>query len=224
MAIEAFNLHRHYSAKNADQNAIVSFDVSESALAETWPGIFSIGLHPWNIVGTDIEEAMATVAKFAEKGNCVAVGECGLDRLKGPDMQIQSEIFSRHVRIAESLSKPVVVHCVRAYTELIGNRKETPCRIPWVAHRFNGDIETASRLISHGIMLSFGPELRNSQKLRDVFARIPAEKVFLETDNSPIDVCEIYSLAADIKKISPDDLKRSMVKAQLALKLCIQIC
>ncbi|MBN1864815.1 MAG: TatD family hydrolase [Victivallales bacterium] len=218
MAIAAFNLHRHYPAKNAGQNAIVSFDVSESSLAETWPGMFSIGLHPWNIVTTDTEKAMATVAEFAEKDNCVALGECGLDRLKGPGMKIQSEIFSHHVHIAESLSKPVVVHCVRAYPELIAIRKKLRCELPWVAHRFTGNIETASQLISHGIMLSFGPELRSSQKLRDVFARIPADNVFVETDDSPVDVEDIYSLAAKIKKIPTVDLKKIILQNSACFK------
>jgi Tat protein secretion system quality control protein TatD with DNase activity len=93
----------------------------------------------------------------------VAIGECGLDRNIDLPLDIQTSIFKRHIELAETLQKPLVIHCVRAFSELIALKKNTKSTVPWIIHGFHKKEEVFQQLLKHDFYFSFGAAMRSRQ-------------------------------------------------------------
>lgn len=210
MAISFFNLHSHYSAKKVNETAICSFTVADASEINDDIEFFSIGLHPWFINSSTLETDLETIANLAKKPNCVAIGECGLDRLKGPDLEIQANVFARQLEIANFAGKPVVIHCVRAFPELLAVKKEFKTTTPWIIHGFSGKPATAQQLLQHDIYISFGVRMLESDQLKKTVKAIPIDRLFLETDESELPMKELYQLAAKLKNVSVPILQNQL--------------
>ena len=85
----------------------------------------------------------------------IAIGEAGFDKLRGPSPELQRKVFEEQVAISEELKKPVVIHCVRAWDELLAVHKKLKPKMPWLIHGFRGNTELAAQLLSKGMYLSF---------------------------------------------------------------------
>ena len=167
----------------------------------------SIGVHPWK-VKEDWRDALACVRQEAMREDVWAIGECGLDKLHGEALSLQMEAFRAHIAIAEEVQKPMIIHCVRAFDELLMLRREleASCKHesgngggnvrhpqPWVIHGFRGKPEQAKQLMTKGMLLSFGHQY-NLDTLRVVFTS--SRPFFLETDDLRLSVRQIYEQVA----------------------------
>lgn len=161
---------------------------------------FSCGLHPWHI-DEYAEQKLELLAAYANRKEILAIGETGLDRLKKIPMELQEKVFIRQIELAEKVKKPLIIHCVKAYGELLAVKKKTTPSLPWIIHGFQGSIHLALDLIRHGCYLSFGKSLLQSRKACSVFREVPHDRFFLETDEDCIDIIELYAAAAQVRKI-----------------------
>lgn len=143
---------------------------------------FSVGIHPWFL--NDFEAQWNALIPLAQHFNCWAIGECGLDKNVTSPLSLQQEIFLRHIELAESLQLPLIIHCVKAYAEVIQLRKRTRSQQLWILHGFRKNLKIAQELIAHGIAISFGTPLLYSYQLQEVFKKIPPEYRFFESDDS----------------------------------------
>ena len=80
---------------------------------------FSAGLHPWHIGKVDPDNCLLAIEKATVHENLLAIGECGLDRSVEEAFAVQELYFKRQIEIAEKYHKPLIIHCVRAYPDLI---------------------------------------------------------------------------------------------------------
>ena len=143
---------------------------------------FSVGIHPWFL--NDFEAQWNALIPLAQHFNCWAIGECGLDKNVTSPLLLQQEIFLRHIELAESLELPLIIHCVKAYAEVIQLRKRTRSQQLWILHGFRKNLKVAQELITHDIAISFGTPLLYSHQLQEVFKKIPSEYRFFESDDS----------------------------------------
>lgn len=135
------------------------------------------------------------------------IGECGLDRLKGAELLFQTEVFERQIELAERLHKPVIVHCVKAYSELLHLRKMLRPTMPWVIHGFNAKPQIAEQALTRGCFLSLGKALLMPESnANKVLKTISLERLFLETDDSMIPIERIYEAAANTLNVNPSFL------------------
>ena len=126
-----------------------------------------------------------------------AIGEVGLDKVHKETFERQVEVFEEMIRLSESYRKPMIVHCVRAYSEIIEIRKKTKATMPWVIHGFNSSVETMRQLLKHNMYISLGEVLyRNENQAVEILKNIPVERLFLETDVSGRDIKDVYAKAA----------------------------
>ena len=129
--MKLYDFHRHASvAGTAQGGAVLSFSLYEQA--QICPGVyFSIGLHPWDSARADAAERVEKeLPLLLALPRCLALGECGLDRLKGACMDVQQNLLARQLEVAENAKKPLVVHCVRAWSERYGkaaSKGQRPC-------------------------------------------------------------------------------------------------
>lgn len=175
---------------------------------------YTLGIHPWDSGCSDQEEKLIMLLGQVKKSEVVAIGEIGLDRLKGAELNTQKILFIKQIEIAEQVQKPVIVHCVRAWSELLEVKKvKTSSRINWAIHGFRGNPELTHQLIDHDFYLSFGVHIIDATpSLAEALTITPLNRLFFETDESPIPVEEVYSAASDILNIPIEDLVRQTHK------------
>jgi TatD DNase family protein len=168
---------------------------------------FTIGIHPWFLTAENFQQQISVVRQYADHQNTIAIGEAGFDRLKGPEFSIQRAAFEEQVRIADKVSTPVVIHCVRAWDELLSEHKKLSPANPWLVHGFRGKKELARQLISRGMYLSFWFDFILKPESTHLIKSLPKEKIFLETDGSSVDIKTIYEKVASDLDLSTDELK-----------------
>jgi TatD DNase family protein len=168
--------------------------------------IFSIGLHPWHTGSVDFDPDL--LYSMASRPEVAAIGETGLDRLRGPGLEHQTRLFVTQAEIGLKLQKPVIIHCVRAWDELIAIKKRLGPGNPWIIHGFRGKPETAGLLVGEGFYLSFGEILvKNLNPVSELFRKIPMDRIFLETDESEEGIDVIYGIASEILDLTLSELK-----------------
>ena len=166
------------------------------ALADQSERFISVGLHPWYIEANR-EEHLRILGEVAGKKRVVMIGETGLDKLCKTDFELQQTVFLRQIELAEEVQKPLIIHCVKAWPELIAIRKKVLPSVPWIIHGFRGKPELARQLLDMDMYLSFGEKF-NAESLRIT----PLERLCTETDESKSSIEEIYRKIAELKEIS----------------------
>ena len=157
-------------------NVVTSVSPDYEISAEQGSGWFSVGIHPWDTDCPVDGGTWARLEKMAEDDRVVAIGECGLDSLRGGDEKIQEEIFIRQVRLAEKVGKPLIIHCVRRFGRLLELRAQNRAG-QWIVHGFRGKPELARQLAAAGIAISLG-----ATTSREKYAAVPDEMIYRETD------------------------------------------
>ncbi|PLB85326.1 hypothetical protein C0T31_11465 [Dysgonamonadaceae bacterium] len=150
---------------------------------------FSCGIHPWYSEDSDFQ--MQYLTEIATDPRIVAIGETGIDKLKGPSYDIQIPVFKKHIALSESLKKPLIIHCVKAWDELIRVRQQSQPSQPWIIHGYRSNPELTKRLIKEGFMFSVGDKI-NIESL----ALIPLDSLFCETDEDEMNIRDVYMQAA----------------------------
>lgn len=169
--------------------------------------LFTVGIHPWYSEDIDIDEQMKLLQEYVKRNNVVAIGEIGLDKHRGAPIEKQIEIFEKQVMIAEKAHKPVIIHCVRAWVELLEVRKRVKPNVPWAIHGFRGQSELAKQLLGQGLYLSFGPETLNaSEGLQEAIRTVPLDRIFIESDDADVSLKYLYTTVSKIKSITFRDL------------------
>lgn len=167
-------------------------------------GPVSLGIHPYD-AGDEAVDWFDVEAKMALPEVRV-IGEAGLDVLHGGKQQ--EEFFLKQINIAERCRKPMVIHCVKAFNELIAMRRLLRPRQAWAVHGFNRKPELAEELIKRGFYLSFGKSLLDKSTVQESLAVCPLDRLFLETDDAQdVSIQEIYTKASQIKGRAIEDLK-----------------
>jgi len=205
--IPYYDCHCHHPAA-AGVVAVRSYDVAE--LPPVLSGLTAAGLHPWYAApGGDHAADLQKLETLAAAGQLAAIGECGLDRLRGAPLAEQQLLLARQLTIAARAKLPVILHSVRAWPELLAIRRRFPAS-PWLIHGFTGKPETATALLAADCLLSGGAALLRSERLCQLFATLPADRILLETDAATDDINKIYATLAAARRVNPDVLKRQL--------------
>ncbi|AWA30720.1 hydrolase TatD [Flavobacterium magnum] len=191
------NLHTH---RLTDSNVLEIVNQYPEAFEDGIPH-YSIGIHPWRIEGADIDAQLDLMEARLSDPNCVAIGECGLDKRIDTPLERQIEVFESQWLLAEKYRKPVIIHCVAAYQEVIGIKKRLGISVPSIIHGFSKSGQVADSLLQHGFYISFGKYLLRNPELATVFASIPDDRFFLETDTVDEAIEKVYEVAAKAKGI-----------------------
>lgn len=195
------------------------------ALAHDHPNIFaSVGVHPDEQKGHD--PSVDELVQLAQDPCVVAIGETGLDyfRIKG-DMTWQQDRFRRHIRAAIRTQKPLIIHTREAAADTIRLLQEERAEsVGGVMHCFTESWETARAALDLGFYISISGivTFRNAESLRAVAARIPVDRLLIETDapylapmphrgktNEPAYVLHVAEELAKLRGVSLDELAQT---------------
>ncbi|MFC2152241.1 TatD family hydrolase [Bacteroidota bacterium] len=208
------NFHAHQQEPAEDEVVIQSLFLQENLITKKGDKIFfTAGLHPWHANKLSGSEITDRLESLINTKSIIAIGETGLDKLKGPDLKTQIKIFKAHIEIAEKYKLPIIVHSVKAHNDILKLKIDLKSSVPWVLHHFNGSKQIALDFINHGCYLSVCHHINNpNSKLSNYFGELPIEKIFLETDDFNIDIKDLYLSAAKKFNISVDYLKKQLIK------------
>ena len=199
-----FNIHTHSSI--FPETEILS--LSPEQLSTNIHTMYaSAGIHPWELTLENANSQWETLRHSITDKRIVAIGECGLDKLKGPSMALQTIVFKQEATLAEENSLPLIIHCVKAFNELIQLKKEISPRQPWIIHGFRGKLPLALDCIRQGFYLSFGSNFQEN-----ALKAIPIDRLFIETDESEEHIGSIYQRIAETKGISLQELIEAINK------------
>ncbi len=166
----------------------------------------SSGLHPWHIDRVNVEQTLSRLKEACRQKHIIAIGECGIDRACPVNFQVQEEIFKKQIRFSETFMLPLVIHCVRAYPDLIRIRKTTKAVQPWIIHGYSGNQQQTQQLTGHNFYFSIGEKGMLGKSAKDRLGQIPLDHLFLETDESDWSIAKIYFFAAQILEIGEETL------------------
>lgn len=150
--------------------------------------LYSVGIHPWDTSEAVAEERLSLLEKLAAHPQIVAIGECGVDLLKGGPMFRQLQLLKRHIEISEAVKKPVIMHVVKGSDIIMGLKRDLQPEQQWIIHGFRGKPQLAEALLSAGIHLSFGPRYNI-----DTVKSMPVGRILAETDDSPMTIDEVIA-------------------------------
>lgn len=187
-----YNIHTHkvddascqeYEVKSILNTYPEDFYEKRNQHPDCW---FSCGVHPWNTEDSDLQ--LRLLEEIIVDPNVVAVGEAGLDKLRGAEMSVQIDVFRKQIELALSANKPLIIHCVKAWDELIRLYKEYEgSNIPWIIHGYRGNPLQTEQLSKVGFKFSIGEKF-NPDSLKN----IPLTDIFCETDESGLTICKVY--------------------------------
>ena len=153
------------------------------------------------------EDAVSALERALKQtgSRCVAIGECGLDRIHG-DLERQMPWFEAQVDLAIRLDMPLVIHSVRTHDEVAAVLRRKRPGIPVLVHGFSGSYEQGRALVDLGCFLGMGGAITHdrARKTRSAVARLPAEHMVLETDApdmSPAGVAKGENEPANLRQI-----------------------
>lgn len=181
----------------------------------------SVGVHP---DGNGVREpAVEEIAELAQLDRVVAIGETGLDYFRSEgDVEWQRERFRRHIRAACEVNKPLIVHTRAARDDTLRiMAEENAARAGGVLHCFTEDWEMARAAIDMNFYISFSGivTFKNARDLQDVAARVPMERMLVETDspylapvpkrgktNQPAYVRYVAEFVAGLRGVGPESV------------------
>ena len=169
---------------------IVSLRLPDSILVPDQ--LYSAGIHPWDTLEGIDEAAYSRLEELAVLPQVVAIGECGIDPLRGAPMFRQLQWFRRQVALSENIGKPLVIHAVKSADVILGLKRDLCPSQPWIIHGFRGKAALSVQLVSKGIYLSFGEKF-NPDSVRGV----PKDMILAETDESTLPIENIIALIGE---------------------------
>jgi TatD DNase family protein len=210
------DIHSHGSRKTEAGIVAIQSIMAGEMIPDFSTGFFSVGIHPWQLEEGNIDKLKQQFQNSLKNTHVIAIGEAGLDKAIKTPLEEQISVFRMQIEMAEENKKPLIIHAVRVFGEIIQLRKTTKAKTVWIVHGFRGGQETARQLLNHGISLSFGAALlKENEKLISALQIVPNEQLFLETDECNCNIEEIYQKAANYRNQSLDALK-SVIFANFA--------
>ncbi|MGI5887638.1 MAG: TatD family hydrolase [Syntrophomonadaceae bacterium] len=155
-------------------------------LAQKYPQIYAVvGVHPHDAKELD-EDTLERLYQLGREPKVVAIGEIGLDFYRDlSPRDVQRQAFSQQIKLAQELGKPIVVHDRDAHQEVLDTiRQEKAGSNGGIMHCYSGHLPLAIDLMKEGFYISIaGPvSYKNASKTKEVAARIPLERLLIETD------------------------------------------
>ncbi|MCQ2250708.1 MAG: TatD family hydrolase [Bacteroidales bacterium] len=169
---------------------------------------FSYGIHPQSVADDGSLALRLDFMRQAASSHLIhAIGECGLDKFAPCSREAGIRAFRMQVDIAAEYQLPIVVHCVRLYSDVVSVLKDSKFALPVILHSYNGNQQTTAQLLRlENVYFSFC-QLKNQTGLKSI-PMIPTTRILLESDTeeSP-DFAESLTAVSALKNMCAKELE-----------------
>lgn len=191
-----YNVHTHFRAAGEQERILRNAYLYADRVAD--PGYaLSAGIHPWYIGGS-LSGARDRLRKALARPFVKALGECGLDRLKGPPLPVQYTWLEMQKELAAETGKPLIIHAVKSLEDIWHILRDSS--VPVILHNFRAGKAQARKLAGEPVFyFSLGRGLLNgADKHMEAYRLLPRNRVLFETDTMSIPVQHIYARYAGL--------------------------
>lgn len=211
MDIPFIDIHTHHSLNSEEIISVPSFFLQDVDSKDEIEIPFSAAIHPWHATKFSFEQISAMLENLTNQPGLIAIGETGLDKICTADYQQQKLLFELHLKYAENHHKPVIIHAVKSWNELIVYLRRS--KLQFVLHGYSEGTELTRQLVDMGCYFSVGKSvLQITRRFREALQIIPLTKLFLETDDSFVNIEEIYHEISKNLDIPLEQLKIQIKK------------
>ncbi|MBN2519890.1 MAG: TatD family hydrolase [Bacteroidales bacterium] len=197
------NFHTHKREPKSDILQIFNYFPKVLTKFETC----SMGIHPWYINENLIKQQLELIKNNILNNNILLIGECGLDKLKGASFEIQMDVFIKQIKLSEKYNIPLLIHCVKAYNEVIDLKNCLKPKNYWVLHRYSGSQQLTTQLVKTGFFFSLRLHETMNEKTELSIKQIPLKRIFFETDDSNDLIENSYKMYSNLININIEELK-----------------
>jgi len=203
------DIHTHNPVISEEIISVPSLFLQDIDLSNPFPSVFTAGIHPWHAENFNLDEIKKMLECLTNQPKLIAVGESGLDKKCKTDLKIQKLVFELHIDFAAENQKPLIIHCVNSWNELLPYSIHS--NVPFILHGYNAGAELTIQLVRYGFYFSIGKAiLKENSKLRQAIQVMPNTSLLFETDDDKFDVREIYQTASKILNCTVEELKRQI--------------
>jgi TatD DNase family protein len=221
------DIHTH--RRTPSEGVVTVSNYAQKDVFTEGSNLATVGLHPWFLTRENFDHDFEKLTQLIHNQQVIGIGECGLDKLRGEDLAFQTTAFEAQIRLAESVSKPVIIHCVRAFNEVIAVKKRLKPSIPLIIHGFNKNETVLKELLRHGFFISIGAAILPKKRadslekvekslakhqntegpsFSKILQQIPLDRLFFETDDAEnVSIVEVYQAASEMLAIDLSYLK-----------------
>ena len=238
LAQEDYEIPVHQVISDAVQAGVKTV-MGVACEAKDWPELLTllkveksvygaIGIHP-EYANYDYDKDLKKIPDLFKKNpKLLAVGEMGLDYHEAPNtIDNQKDLFFKQIQIVKTLEKPIMIHTRDAEEDTIRILKEAYQKkllsYKGVIHCFTGSEALAKEALNMGLYISASGVItfKSAQNLRDIFKKIPFDRLLVETDapwlaptpyrgkkNQPAYVQKTLEELAQIKDVSVQEMEK----------------
>ena len=200
------DVHTHNTVISEDVISVPSLFLQELDFQSEIKSTFSAAIHPFHAQKFTLKEVAEMLNNLVKQPGLIAIGETGLDKICFSDYNTQKALFELHIEFARAYHKPLILHVVKSWSDLIGYLRHI--NVPFIVHGYSEGVELTKHLIDLGCYFSLGKSVLSIfPRLRESIQIIPISSLFIETDNSNVQIQDIYQKVAEIRNISLYDLK-----------------
>jgi TatD DNase family protein len=214
------DIHTHQFRATAESIEVLNLMVTSRQELDHWLNIihqaqahqyFSAGLHPWDLTSDRVEKDFAVLSEVLLHPKVLMLGECGLDRNTRVDWHLQMQSFEKQAHLASQLAKPLIIHCVRSFPEIVRFKQQIKPTVPWLIHGFNNNAQILHQLLNNQFYVSLGSALlKNDSNASKGISTIPIEQLFLETDDKNCTISSIFVAASKLLDVSIEYLQEKI--------------
>ena len=184
------------------------------------------GIHPHETKNYQTLSSAHIIKKIKLNKKIIGIGESGLDfYYEHSDPVVQKKIFIEHIKAAQTLNLPLIVHTrsaeIDTYDILKSEKKNGDLKV--LIHCFTGTKAFAHKLIDIGCYVSASGVVtfKKSKDLAETFLSLPNDRILVETDspylspeplrgrsNEPSHIIHTVNFLANLKKINYDEFSK----------------
>ena len=169
---------------------------------------FALGIHPWLVDEHQMLD-LYSLEVLIEEEKPIAVGDCGLDYIKGKESNKQRYFFDEQVALATRFDLPLIIHSVQA-TEDVTDLLKSYSKSRGVIHAYSGSLQEAKLLMKMNFLFGFSHNLSNphAYKLHEIVKFLPIESMLIETDDhkNPDELIQVAERISRIKKLTVEQV------------------
>ncbi|MBR1672321.1 MAG: TatD family hydrolase [Fretibacterium sp.] len=231
---DAGGLMKRAQAAGVGRMLIVGCDLEDSAEAVAMAHRFveygayaAVGIHPHEAARYG-ESLPQPLMDLAGDGRVVALGEMGLDYYYDlSPRDVQQKFFAAQLEWAARTGLPAILHIRDAMPDALSILRDFKDKVRLLFHCYGGGLEYLDEVLDMGGFCALGGAVtwKRSDELREVAARLPADRLLLETDcpymtpapfrgkpNEPAYVRYVYETVATARSVSSEELAAQVAR------------
>ena len=166
----------------------------------------AFGLHPW-YVGEATKGWSQELEKYLDEFPESVIGECGFDRLKRVDFEVEREVFETQLELSNEKSRPLIIHSVKADEDMQKYDAFLPTKS--IFHSFSSSKERLKQILKFGFYLSVNKRFFNKKDSSEILSLTPLSHLLVETD-APYqsDVEDLKEVIFKIAEAKQEDVQK----------------